>query len=110
MVEQVKTKKGETEKGGDIFDSIVSLKDIAKFNVVVQIFGLLGTSIIMDGGFTFNIFLTSCLAYWLGFGMIGLRRRANPTKYDIIFLKSGLFILLGPTSLAAFLIVFIVSH
>ena len=61
----------------------------AKENVVGQIVGIIFFSLILDGGFLLNRWLISCLAYWVGFAFIRLRRPVSPTKFDILFLHLG---------------------
>jgi hypothetical protein len=65
----------------------------ARNNIVGQIIGIAFFSIVMDGGFTLNCSLTSCLAYWVGFVFIRLRRPTTPSEFDLLFLHFGVVIL-----------------
>ena len=62
-------------------------------NLAVQIIGGLVCSLVMDSGFTFNVWLISCIAYWTGFLFIRYRRLQNPSEIDTLFIQFGTFVI-----------------
>jgi hypothetical protein len=62
-------------------------------NVAIQIIGGLICATVLDSGFTFNIWLISCLSYWIGFTFIRFRRPFSPSKIDLVFLQLATLII-----------------
>ena len=62
--------------------------------VVTQqiLLGLL-TGMALDGGMLSSMFLSSLVAFWIGFITILVRRPKDPTNADIFLIKWGTFIL-----------------
>jgi len=56
-----------------------------RFALIEQLLLLLLTWLMLDEGMTVTIFMYSAAAYWLGFGIIMVRRSLSPGKYDILF-------------------------
>ncbi len=60
------------------------------FGMVVQIVFLLLTALLLDGGVMFRMCLTTAVGYWIGVGIIAVRRGASPTKLDLLFTRYGM--------------------
>ena len=46
-------------------------------------------ALMLDGGLTFNVAVIAVLGYWLGFGVIVVRRPSSPTWGDILLIRYG---------------------
>jgi hypothetical protein len=72
-----------------------------------QIILLLLASAVLDGGVVLQKFAFGCAAFWIGVGIIRLRRGSIPTKVDLLLIEAGTIPL---CVLSFFLCNFIWSH
>ena len=78
--------------GSDVYPRRLSdaFSSAILFGMVVQIVFLLLTALLLDGGVMFWMCLTTAVGYWIGVGIIAVRRRASPTKLDLLFTRYGM--------------------
>ncbi len=69
----------------------------AKENLIIQVLGAIFCSTILDTGYTFGVWLFSCVGYWFGFIFIRVRRPAKPSKIDLLFIRFATLIIFGVT-------------
>ena len=68
-------------------------------NIGVQVLFGIFCSLITDTG-VLNLWLISCFAYWVAFAFVRFRRPIAPSRFDLQFLKFGVFILFAFAILA----------
>jgi hypothetical protein len=66
-----------------------SLQSAIKLAIVQQLIVILVAGSLLDGGVVAQICIYAFAAYWGGTIVILARRRAAPTKLDIILVRSG---------------------
>jgi hypothetical protein len=79
----------------------------AKINIPVQILGVMIGLLILGGGIILNLWLFSCLAYWVIFLFVRLIRPGTPSKSDLLLLRFGIVILFVVAVLVAGMISFL---
>ena len=81
----------------------INLKEAVVTGIVIDIFLLIVSGLIMDGGQIARITLYLVVGHWTGNALIILRRKSKMTKMDRDFIRFGLIIL----AVAATFIVFL---
>jgi hypothetical protein len=67
------------------------LEDALTSSVVIQLFLGIFTGMLLDGGLMFGFFKIICLAYWAFLPIIFFRRFRKLTKWDLLYIKWGIF-------------------
>jgi hypothetical protein len=81
-----------------------------KFGVIVQIAIFVLTALVLDGGELNRLCTIAIIGYWIGVGIILLRRDASITKIDILFIRYGVVVLLIMMPLIAKLVYGIIGE
>jgi len=87
-----------------------ALSSAILFGMVVQIVFLLLTALLLDGGVMFRMCLMTAVGYWIGVGVIAVRRGASPTKLDLLFARYGMVGLMVVTPFLAKLVYIIIGE
>lgn len=77
--------------------SSISLKRMILEGLVLDAFLLFIASAIMDGGVIFSITLCMTAGHWFGNCVILIRRKNKLTKYDRLFIRFGLLMIVVMT-------------
>ena len=64
-----------------------------KMGMIVQFSLLILTALMLDGGWMCRLCIVAVTGHWVGIGIIALRRRCAPTKFDLLFMRYGAVIL-----------------
>ncbi|MGZ4971382.1 MAG: hypothetical protein ACXWDN_01375 [Limisphaerales bacterium] len=68
-------------------------KSAVRSAVVQQVIVLVLASMILDGGDILTFCLVACLAFWVGFAFIRVRRGRMPTKIDLTLIRGSYLLL-----------------
>jgi hypothetical protein len=82
----------------DLIDARPPLAAALRFGIGLQLILLVVTAPVLDGGQLFRQFAVALIGYWLGVGLIAVRRRAAPSKVDLFLIRYGslALLILGP--------------
>ena len=72
--------------------------------IVAQVLALFFGSIILDNGESQLVLFITAIGFWLGIGLILLRRREMPTRNDVRFIRIGYIQLAAATFLSVLLV------
>jgi hypothetical protein len=61
--------------------------------VFLQAFLALIASLILDGGVLTGLLLVASIAFWIGVVLVVFRRPLSPSRFDLSYLRIGLFVL-----------------
>jgi len=61
----------------------------------LQLFLALISGMILDGGVLARLLLIASIAFWIGVVFILFRRPQTPSRFDLSYLRIGLFVILA---------------
>jgi hypothetical protein len=70
-------------------DSAKSLRSAIKDGLIIQLILILLTSMVLDGGLVHWLCLCAIVGYWIGVGLVLLRRHSSPAWSDLFYFRWG---------------------